>query len=304
MPASRDEFLIDTPDEGPGGTRLENVEDVRRQLAGVSAPPIVPPTVPPVSVPAGGPRLGTVREAPTPPPGPAGVVPYRPMHRPPMALLCVFHDGRDDGEVMPIRTERFVIGRSEGDLVIPHDGMMSGKHAEITRSLVRGQWRWLLADLKSTNGTYVRTAHSILQHESEFLIGGRRYRFEAPPQGADPAAAPGASGPQATRGWQSVTPTQVIPSFVEMSLTGQGPRFFLDRGEHWIGRDGQQCDIVIADDPMLSSRHARLYRDNKGRWVLENAGSLNGVWVRIQRIAVETTGQFQLGEQRFALKVL
>ena len=74
-------------------------------------------------------------------------------------------------------------------------------------------------------------------------------------------------------------------------------------GEYWIGRDPRQCSIVL-DDRMLSPRHARLHRDAKGRWHIENAQSLNGLWLRITEIALERGGHFQCGEQRFQIKVL
>jgi pSer/pThr/pTyr-binding forkhead associated (FHA) protein len=282
-----DDFLFElpNPEDGPGGTRLEDVEELRRQLAGR------------------GPVEPTAREAPAGTPGLAATVPFRPAHRPPIALLRVLFDGQEDGELIPLRGERFVIGRADGDLVIPHDGMMSGRHAEIVRRNDRGRWRWVLSDLRSTNGTYVRSSQALLLHEQEFLIGSRRYRFDAAPQGgAAPAAGPG--GPAATRGWQSVAADALVPSFVELTPKGLGQRYFLDRNELWLGRDPARCSVVLADDLMVSPRHARLYRDAKNRWVLENAGSLNGVWVRVPRIAVDAVGQFQLGEQRFHLRVL
>jgi pSer/pThr/pTyr-binding forkhead associated (FHA) protein len=290
----QDDLPYDLPDpEGPGGTRLENVEEVRRQLAG--RPPVDPTWREPA--PAAG-QPGT--------PGLPPTTAFRPVHRPPMALLRVLFDGQDDGEVIPLRGERFVIGRTDGDLVVPHDAMMSGRHAEVTRAHDRGRWRWSLTDLRSTNGTYVRGSISVLQHEQEFLIGSRRYRFDAAPPGAAALAAPaGAAGAApVTRGWQSVSAEALLPSFVELTPHGTGNRYFLDRNELWLGRDPARCTVPLADDPMVSPRHARLYRDAKNRWVLENAGSLNGVWVRVPRIAVDGVGQFQLGEQRFVLRVL
>jgi pSer/pThr/pTyr-binding forkhead associated (FHA) protein len=265
--------------EGPEGTLLESVDELRRQIQSPQ-------------------RQATVRE-PT-----AAAAPFRPVRRPPMALLTVLDDGRDEGEVLRVRGNSFVIGRAAGDLVIPHDTMMSGRHAEISRVNDKGRWRWLLTDLQSTNGTYVRVASGILKHEQEFLLGGRRYRFDAAPQGAD-APKPGADpGAQKTHGWQAVAPTDVLPSFVELTPQGPGQRYFLDRAEHWLGQDPHQCSVVLAGDPMVSPRHARLYRDAKQRWVLENAASVNGIWMRVNRIPIEGTGHFQLGEQRFVLKVL
>ncbi len=56
---------------------------------------------------------------------------FRPSLRPPMAILCAYDDGQDTGETVRIRVPSFVIGRTAGDLVIPHDGGMSSRHAEI-----------------------------------------------------------------------------------------------------------------------------------------------------------------------------
>src|SRR6201999_4123782 len=46
---------------------------------------------------------------------------FRPTGRPPVALLTVQDDGRNEGEVIRIRQPRFVIVRTEGCLVIPID---------------------------------------------------------------------------------------------------------------------------------------------------------------------------------------
>jgi pSer/pThr/pTyr-binding forkhead associated (FHA) protein len=274
----------DFDSEGPQGTRLENVEDLRRQIAARS----------------GAPQREAAPSAPA-----SSVLTFRPVHRPPMALLTVLFDGREEGEIVPLRTDRTVIGRTEGDVLVPHDNMVSSRHAEITRLFDKGRWRWYLTDLDSTNGTYARVTTALLKHEQDFLLGGRRYRFDAAPQAAQtegPSAAPAQAG--GTRGWQSVNPTDVLPSFVEVKPNGTGQRYFIDQDEHWIGSDQDQASIVLAEDPMVSPRHARIYKDTKGRWVLENANSVNGVWLRIHKIPIEGAGQFQLGEQRFLLKPL
>jgi len=70
-----------------------------------------------------------------------------------MALLHIVDDGREDGEVVRLRGDCFVIGRGEADIAIAHDIMMSPRHAQIDR-LPEGGWR--LTDLGSTSGTFVR----------------------------------------------------------------------------------------------------------------------------------------------------
>ncbi len=242
-----------------------------------------------------------VRQA-TPPAGPAAVSPWRPTQRPPVALLTVCDDGRPDGEVVRIRADRFVIGRTDGDLTVPHDALMSTRHAEITRQQVGGLWRWVLTDLQSTNGLFVRLSRSTLIDRREFLAGGGRYRFDAPdgepdgtidhlPGGPTPAA--GTQGPRVLAGRPA--------ALTELVGGGIGNRVVLTRPEYWIGTD-PGCAVCRPDDPFCAPRQVRVYRDAKG-WAADHPKTANGLWVRLPQMVAERTVQFQLGEQRFKLVV-
>lgn len=231
-------------------------------------------------------------------------VPFRPLNRPPLALLCVLDDGQEDGEWIRIRAGAFVIGRTEGDLVIPCDQMMSGRHAELSQTAEKGAYRWFLTDLWSTNGTYVRIQKASLKNGQHILLGSRQLRFETPEaQVEDPTSVPGRKA-GGTRGWQQVSAAGAAPSLVELLPQGEGQRHHLTKPETWLGRDPRQCAIALPNDPMVSPRHARIVQDGKGRWMLENSRSLNGTWIRLVRTVINRTGQFQLGEQRFKIKIL
>lgn len=226
---------------------------------------------------------------------------FRPRNRPPMAVLCVRFDEEDTGQESAVFTSPFVIGRVEGNLVIDHDSEISGRHAELIRVFDNGRHYWQLHDLKSTNGTFVRAAVALLKDQQEILLGGRRYRFEIESEGSDPAKShsPMTRKVQQAPSWPVQKP---LASLVEVGDTAQEKRFAVTADEHWIGPDSRLCSIVL-DDPMVSPRHARLYRDKQNRWLLANAKSLNGVWLRINRIDLGNTAQFQLGEQRFSIRV-
>lgn len=226
-------------------------------------------------------------------------VPLRPVHRPPMGVLTVFDDGGTDGEVVRVRPDAFVIGRSEGDLRIPHDGMMSARHARLSREFDRGRYRWFLTDLESRNGTFIRVNAAPLQHGSVVLIGSRRYRFHDATH--QPAGTTGAGA--ATVGFQAVNPADLFPSVAEVRPDGsEGTPFLLHQDAATIGRDSKRCALVL-DDPMASPVHARFFRDGKGGWQVENLGSLNGTWVKVARAPVGRGAQFLLGEQRFHFRV-
>jgi pSer/pThr/pTyr-binding forkhead associated (FHA) protein len=264
---------------GPVGTRLESVDEIRQSIQARLRP-------------AAGPG-----SAPAAPPEPE-TPPYRPTRRPSTAMLTVFDDGRDDGEQIRLRGERFVIGRAEGDLVIPHDGLLSSRHAEIVRLVEQGASSWYLNDLGSTNGTFVRVSKTVMKHGQELLIGGRRFRFET----GDLATAAGGADKMG-RGTQSWQAPAALAALIDLTVPGEGQRHLLLRSETWIGRDPAGSAVVVKD-PYVNPRHAVLRQDRKGRWQLENNRSVNGIWLRVDRIPMETACHFQLGEQRFLLKIL
>gem|GEM_PF-2560169 len=244
-------------------------------------------------------RPPTAKEAP-----PDDTMPHRPIVRLPVAVLTVFDDGRTEGESHRLRSEVFTIGRTEGDLLLPHDGMVSRKHATITRKSDKGRVRWLLEDLSSHNGTFIRVADAILSHGQEMLLGGKRYAFHAAPRSAALAAeAKGApAGDAKTQGWQAISAQDLIPSLLEVRPDGsKGEPIYLADGELIIGRD-PACQVVL-HDPMVSPQHAKLHKDDRDNWILENLNSLNGTWVRVEKLSFDRTGQFLIGEQRFVLRI-
>jgi len=266
-------------------TQLESVAEIRRAL-GVKRVVV---------------KRQAASERKTAPKPDAETTRFRPVHRPPMALLCILDDGYEEGQWLRIRSDRVLIGRSEGDVLIPHDTLLSGKHAELARRLEEGRYRWYLTDLDSKNGTYVRVGKALLNHNQELLIGSHRYRFDAAPQSTDGAVS-GNNPPKATHGWQKVAFTQPTPALVQLTSKGDGRRYLLPQTENWVGR-GSSCAVVISDDPLLSSEHVRFARDFKGRWHCRNGDSLNGTWLRIDCMMLDNGCQFQLGEQRFVFKV-
>jgi pSer/pThr/pTyr-binding forkhead associated (FHA) protein len=230
--------------------------------------------------------------------------PFRPTTRPPLALLTVYDDGKLEGEVIRMRGSRFIIGRTEGDLCIPLDGLISSRHLEITCQQVGGLYRWVVTDLQSTNGLFVRVSKTPLSDKAEFLVGNGRYRFDAmqaeldATTDLDPAGTPTGR----TRGWGDGPSPIRPPALTEIVGSEIGNRIMLVKPEYWIGSD-PTCPICRSDDPFCEPRHARLHRGARGTWHVEHNKTLNGLWLRMPQITVDSLVQFQIGEQRFRLKV-
>ncbi len=230
--------------------------------------------------------------------------PYQPTLRPPIALLTVCDDGNSDGETLRLRGDRFIIGRSEGDFLIPHDTLISARHLEITRHRVGGEYRWVLTDLQSTNGLFVRVSRIGLVDKAEFLVGKGRYRFEGPGgEGANTMDFLAAAGKRAATTPQGTDAAALMyPALVELVGEKVLSRLPLTKPEYWIGSD-RTCAICRMGDPFVEPRHVRLWGDAKSGWQAENNKTANGLWVKMAQITVTDGCQFQIGEQRLRLKV-
>jgi FHA domain len=268
-------------------TRLETEEDVRRAL--MMHRPGARPAASPV---VGGPA-----------PADDGPPLFRPSLRPPTPILTIYDDGTESGETVRIRQQEFVIGRTEGDVAIPHDGQLSSRHAALQFKESKGKSRWTLVDLKSKNGTFVRIGHAVLDHGMEFIVGRTRLRFECRPVAHAAGSKSSRAAEQATQMWQDHSAAELSPTLIELTAAGAGHRVLLNKPEIWLGKDAGHCQMVLPADPFVSARHARIRCDEEGRWVLENNKSVNGVWLKIDQIAFKGSCRFMLGEQQFAVQV-
>jgi pSer/pThr/pTyr-binding forkhead associated (FHA) protein len=216
-----------------------------------------------------------------------------------MAYLVVCDDGSSDGEVLRLRDSTFVIGRTDGDFRIPHDPQVSGRHIEISRRIVDGKVRWVVTDLGSANGLFVRVSKTPLADGAELLVGRGRYRFDLPDV-AD--AAPPQVEHNSTMVFAESGGGTQAPTLTEILGGGAGKPLALTHGECWIGSD-PFCDVRRADDPFCHPRHCRLVRTPAGGWTAEHPKTLNGLWLRVPHVTAADSLQFQIGEQRFKLRV-
>ncbi|MEV5987237.1 FHA domain-containing protein [Streptomyces sp. NPDC052051] len=97
------------------------------------------------------------------------------------------------------------------------------------------------------------------------------------------AAAPPQQRQQSSGGRQRRgAPTKLVVS--EGSLTGttvalQGQTITLGRAHD---------STIVLDDDYASSRHARIYPDQNGQWIVEDLGSTNGTYLNRSRLTTPT----------------
>ena len=110
--------------------------------------------------------------------------------------------------------------------------------------------------------------------------GGRsgRGRTQAKPA---PSAAAAADSPAANRSRRGVPTRLVVTSG---SLTGTSVP--LTGVQITLGR--AHDSTIVLDDDFASSRHARIYQDLSGQWVVEDLGSTNGTYLDRAKLTAPT----------------
>ena len=249
------------------------------------------------TAPAGGPQA-TIAQVASPPAGAATA-----------RIVSVQKDG-SDGQAYPLIGERADLGRVEGDIVLADDPYLSPRHARLERK-PNG---WVLRDLDSLNGVYIRLREPVeLRDGDSVLLGQQVLRFEELSEHELPL------GPASTHGVMVFGTPEVarVARLVQYTTEGLGRDVHcLYRGETVLGRENG--DIVFTDDPFLSRRHASIRIDgtngldsakgmggSRRRFVLRDLGSSNGTAMRLRGDHVLADADlFRVGRHLFRFEAL
>ncbi|MGD8861001.1 MAG: FHA domain-containing protein [Myxococcales bacterium] len=207
-------------------------------------------------------------------------------------VVVILRDGSEGG-VYPLEGEQTDVGSREGDIVLRDDPYLASRHARIER---RGD-TFVLRDLGSHNGVYFRLREPVdLTSGDMFLIGQQVLRFEVVSE------AERRVGPAKQHGVM-VFGTPEAPRIARVAqYTTEGLErdvYYLHREETVFGRE--QADVVFAEDPFLSRRHAAITMDQEEmRFSLRDLGSSNGTAVRARsERRLQHGDQFRLGRHLF-----
>jgi pSer/pThr/pTyr-binding forkhead associated (FHA) protein len=218
----------------------------------------------------------------------------RPVHRDSVPVLTALDDGSYvSGESFRLRDDEFVIGRKEGNLVIGIDRVLSSRHAVLRRIRKRNQTKWLLVDLDTPNGTFVRVTSCYLAKSIVVLLGSSRFRLVERDSVQLPEHGDSTANVDAIAGLAAAWPT-----FEETGLSATKAAFPLQKPEVTIGRVGSACDIEL-NDHCLASHHATLERMGTAQWRIRAESTLNGVWTSIRSVQLTNHCFFRCGEQAF-----
>ena len=243
-------------------------------------------------IPQQGPSAAEDASADSQPGNPAegGSDAVRPRAPPPLEGAKVTHLVSPEQSESHLLRGEFVIGRVSGDLQLPDDPYLSSEHVAI-RAQDGG---YVLVDLGSTNGTFVRIASEYVLDEGDELMMGQQFlRFTLGLSGVGEEG--DARGRTRTLGFGSMA-----PRLVRILEGGEsGISWSLARPRTVIGRE--QGDITFREDGRLSSVHASVLRDaDSTSFRVKDEGSRNGTFLRIrQHWRLGDGDYFTVGRQFF-----
>jgi pSer/pThr/pTyr-binding forkhead associated (FHA) protein len=221
-------------------------------------------------------------------------------------IVVITREG-GEGASYPLR-EQLDIGRAQGDVIVADDQYLSPRHARLAkRPDGAGPGKgagWVLTDLASTNGIYLRLNRDggnkevPLEDQDLFLVGQQVLKFDVV-RDAEEGLAP------ATQHGTLLFGTPVVPRHARIrQQTVEGITrdvFHVQKTETVLGRESG--DIVFTDDPFLSRRHAAIrYEATNRRFFLADLGSSNGTFIQIRgEVPVRSGDQFRIGQQLFRI---
>ncbi len=221
-----------------------------------------------------------------------------------LGRVTVLLDDGTEGPSFPIFGEQLDIGREEGGVLLEADRFVSPRHARLSR--VGGVW--VLRDLASTNGVYVRVRGSHPLRDGDLLLLGLQVLQFRLMSEAERGLGPGEEhgtllfGSPAPAAWARLSQRTVEGVARDV--------FHLTHDETVLGRE--QGDIVFTHDPFLSGRHAQVLRDARAsssasagvaagargtQPTIVDLDSSNGVYLRLRGETPVASGSlFRVGQ--------
>ncbi len=215
--------------------------------------------------------------------------------RPEAGRLVVIRPDQSEGRSFVLYEGQTVLGRRGGDIEFPDDPFLEDNHAMFELS-AGGQA--VLRPGATRNGVFVRIDGPVqLADGAEIRIGQHLLQVEV-----FESNAPVLRGPAGELAIGSPWPKGLWGRLSVVAAGGRVARaWLLLEPEVLIGRRHGQ--ILLADDPFASGRHAVLRRTERGA-VIEDVGSRNGTYVRVHDPVALTSGTVLLaGQQLFRVQL-
>jgi len=213
---------------------------------------------------------------------------FGPMQTPGKARLVLIRgEAGVDGLSYMLQGKEHIAGRSEGQILFPEDSWLSPRHANF---VYEGD-KLVVRDEGSRNGVYFRVRSEVaLAPGDRFLAGEQVFELQATP--ADSAG----PGPDQTYFYSSPRKPSAFRLVQILKGGAHGLVHCAREKSVLIGRE--ECDINFPVDVYMSGSHCTVSATAAGGFTLQDSGSRNGTYVRINAPTTLQNGDYLfLGKQ-------
>lgn len=246
-----------------------------------------------------GAQLPAQEAAPAPAPTPAPAQPSSPPapapqpQASPARLVLLLPNGQEGG-TYPLKPDKTLIGRKQGNILFLDDPYVSPLHATFYRT---PDGALKVRDENSLNGLFLRLRERVpIDHQDILLLGKQLLRFESLNVPAETKQREfDHNNPPATPRWGSPDAPYWGRLVQVISEGRQGNAVLLGGPQIDLGRERGQ--LTFPGDRFISAIHARVSFDNK-TFFAEDLGSRNGTFIRIrEEITLQQGDILIIGEQ-------
>lgn len=208
---------------------------------------------------------------PPPPSGPAPVGPLEPAK----IRLVVLRGPGAEGATCEVPIGASTLGR-QADLSFPADPLLAVRHVVFDRSPETLD----IVEIPGDSGVFRRAREPTLIRSGEVVFAGEQYLLARLAEDIASEPWPPGEQPAETFGTPLPPPRLQVTQLLAGGLPGRV--FSTDRDLITIGREG--ADLSFPQDRFMSGRHARIEIGHGGLLQVIDSGSLNGTFVRVQRL--------------------
>lgn len=207
--------------------------------------------------------------------------------------LVVIKGEGNDGVTYHLRGATQTLGRTQGEIVFEHDVFLSPEHARFTVQ----HGRLFVQDAGSVNGVFLRIKDSVMLNDGDcFLAGEQLLQLSIEPVPTQTASSTGT--------YFYGSPRVVSQFRITQKLAGGGDGMMACADDNIlsIGREGNVADFP--DDNFISGRHAQLRLEPNRQVALEDLGSRNGTFLKLQGAHELHNGDYVfIGYQLFRVEI-
>lgn len=185
-------------------------------------------------------------------------------------LILIRGDQGVEGLSYLLQGTEHIAGRQDAQILFPEDHWLGAKHANF---FYRNE-KLVVRDEGSANGIYIRVRQPVeVAPSQQFICGEQVFRLEATPKDT--------AGPDADQTYFYSSPKRPSPFRLVQVLRGGATGLVFCAREN-IARIGrEENDINFPEDLYMSGNHAYVELQASGKFLLTDAGSRNGTFIRM-----------------------